>query len=325
MYAALREQQVAEEVSQAASHTGLSASQLSQLEMTHCAGCEEDGCAICLCDYEKGEKITTLACGHGFHEACAFKWLALSQICPMCKQHALGGRSERSGSDGTTISPPWADSVASPLRAASPPAPPDAALTHVLQAPEPVLPRRPNIPTRLTRIADRLPPTHAQFYPSDSEGRAVAPIIPAVSAPIRPVSRPEVPRPPPRASFTRPLLDSAAGRGRPQPYSQQQIQVLETTPQQHSAPSTRPKQPPRRLPKPSSAAATDERPRRQQQPSSMPKVTPRSRVGARKLFASSALPGSGPATGSNAPEVGATGAGNFIRVATLDFPGSASS
>jgi hypothetical protein len=42
-------------------------------------------CAICLNDYEEGESIRVLPCGHFFHPTCVGQWLTNHNACPMCK------------------------------------------------------------------------------------------------------------------------------------------------------------------------------------------------------------------------------------------------
>ncbi|KAJ3214516.1 hypothetical protein HDU67_001540 [Dinochytrium kinnereticum] len=48
-------------------------------------------CSICLCDYEEGDALRRLVCGHRFHEACAWRWLRDARrggvgkrTCPLC-------------------------------------------------------------------------------------------------------------------------------------------------------------------------------------------------------------------------------------------------
>ncbi|KDO22594.1 hypothetical protein SPRG_12574 [Saprolegnia parasitica CBS 223.65] len=53
---------------------------------------DDEGCAICLCEFasedENDEAATsvTLPCKHAFHEHCVFSWLELHQSCPICRQ-----------------------------------------------------------------------------------------------------------------------------------------------------------------------------------------------------------------------------------------------
>ena len=100
MLAEIREQQVvAEAEAEEVRTVGLSASDLEQLPShIHAAddGAEdsdaEDCCAICIMEYEPGQRLCTLQCDgqHKFHESCVHQWLAVSQLCPLCKSHSLG-------------------------------------------------------------------------------------------------------------------------------------------------------------------------------------------------------------------------------------------
>ena len=42
-------------------------------------------CVICLLDYEAGNEIMILNCGHRFHKECGSRWLESSSKCPLCK------------------------------------------------------------------------------------------------------------------------------------------------------------------------------------------------------------------------------------------------
>lgn len=45
---------------------------------------EEPTCSICLCEYEKGEKLVSLPCNHVFHEDCIASWTNHNTRCPLC-------------------------------------------------------------------------------------------------------------------------------------------------------------------------------------------------------------------------------------------------
>eukprot|EP00850_Spirogloea_muscicola_P022438 SM000295S11273 [mRNA] locus=s295:118084:125676:+ [translate_table: standard] len=52
-------------------------------------GGTSETCAICLEDYEPGEKIRVLPCGHEFHVPCIDLWLMTRRpFCPVCKRDA---------------------------------------------------------------------------------------------------------------------------------------------------------------------------------------------------------------------------------------------
>jgi hypothetical protein len=49
---------------------------------------EEEGesCAICLSEYETGEQVRELGCGHVFHASCAEAWLQTNKTCAACRR-----------------------------------------------------------------------------------------------------------------------------------------------------------------------------------------------------------------------------------------------
>ena len=86
--------------------TGLTADELRQVQTFVCEKTpqqqqanqdDDDGevpvCAICLGEMVEGETLASLKCAHKFHLACCSRWLSLSVACPLCKTHALTGRS----------------------------------------------------------------------------------------------------------------------------------------------------------------------------------------------------------------------------------------
>ncbi|KAK1416353.1 hypothetical protein QVD17_32144 [Tagetes erecta] len=72
------------------SGSGLSEEEISKLLHVYTAqGKIGDNCCICLCEYEKNEKMGSLECGHQYHEECIKRWLLSKNVCPMCRSTAL--------------------------------------------------------------------------------------------------------------------------------------------------------------------------------------------------------------------------------------------
>merc|ERR1712167_15636 len=48
-------------------------------------------CSICVEQYEAGEQVATLCCGHNYHPACIHNWLTTGKAtCPMCGAQQCG-------------------------------------------------------------------------------------------------------------------------------------------------------------------------------------------------------------------------------------------
>ena len=244
--AEMREQEVAAEAEKGMPSTGLSCSELETLtcrtaESRDTGECDADGegecCAICIMEYAPGQRICTLQCegGHHFHQSCIHQWLAMSQLCPLCKTPALGSASaaepERQDAAPAAAQQPLRRALEEAVAESSSGAQQraqqrawhqarqqaheaagvSAAHAHELidaAAPVDRLPlRRPHIPSRLARIVTLLPPGMAAFY-APAAGPA------AEQPPPRP---PQPPPPPlPRPSFARPLYHGpGAERKRP--------------------------------------------------------------------------------------------------------------
>ncbi|CAN1163999.1 Probable E3 ubiquitin-protein ligase RHG1A [Linum perenne] len=50
---------------------------------------ETEPCCVCQEEYNNGEDIGTLDCGHDFHTGCVKQWLMLKNWCPICKTTGL--------------------------------------------------------------------------------------------------------------------------------------------------------------------------------------------------------------------------------------------
>ena len=49
-------------------------------------GEETPTCTVCMSEFEPGEELRRLPCGHQYHTACVDQWLKINKSCPMCKK-----------------------------------------------------------------------------------------------------------------------------------------------------------------------------------------------------------------------------------------------
>ena len=62
-------------------------------------------CSICISPMEENDVVKELLCRHCYHAECLDEWLAVSLLCPLCKQRAapaLASETATSGAAGVT-------------------------------------------------------------------------------------------------------------------------------------------------------------------------------------------------------------------------------
>ena len=67
---------------------------------------DQDSCVICLSEFENGENVTTLPCGHDYHTECIKPWLLKrSSKCPICKASFVTKKKKKSrtGASSSTL------------------------------------------------------------------------------------------------------------------------------------------------------------------------------------------------------------------------------
>lgn len=79
-------------------------------------GDDYDVCAICLDDYEEGDKLRILPCSHAYHCVCIDPWLTKNKkTCPVCKRKVIPGSNPDSDSDSDEDNGNQATSERAPL------------------------------------------------------------------------------------------------------------------------------------------------------------------------------------------------------------------
>ncbi len=63
---------------------------------------EDPSCCICLCEYEEGEVLTQLGCGHVYHKDCLHSWCENHTRCPLCNLN-LEGEQEDNGAHDSIV------------------------------------------------------------------------------------------------------------------------------------------------------------------------------------------------------------------------------
>ncbi|XP_067668769.1 E3 ubiquitin-protein ligase RNF13-like isoform X2 [Haliotis asinina] len=75
-----------------------------------------DVCAICLDDYEEGEKMRVLPCSHAYHVKCIDPWLLKNKkTCPVCKRRVIPGQDAESESESDEENSTTSPTEATPL------------------------------------------------------------------------------------------------------------------------------------------------------------------------------------------------------------------
>jgi len=63
---------------------------------------EDPSCCICLCEYEEGDMLNQMKCGHVYHKECIDSWCKNHTRCPLCNFDLEGNDGYGSGDDDNT-------------------------------------------------------------------------------------------------------------------------------------------------------------------------------------------------------------------------------
>ena len=46
-------------------------------------------CLICLDEFNEGETVSLIKCGHMYHTQCVYSWFVNSKTCPLCDKELI--------------------------------------------------------------------------------------------------------------------------------------------------------------------------------------------------------------------------------------------
>ncbi|XP_028774134.1 E3 ubiquitin-protein ligase RNF126-like [Neltuma alba] len=87
---------------------------MEEFEITEDLQEQQPKCPICQEEFELGDKVKAMKCGHYFHENCSDSWLGGEKNeCPICKatlpqDHKVIGYKKKPGADGSSSSSSFA-------------------------------------------------------------------------------------------------------------------------------------------------------------------------------------------------------------------------